>query len=301
MPMLSIKEAAKVASLAGGVYNGGSNTARANYPGLGMVSFDANPDLLEGGTAHTARKNYAFISQGTGQRAGQVLIGLRGSVLNDQDVDWGDAITDASFAPRLNASGWPVHAGFNAVAGSMMDDITAALPANPQEIHIVGHSMGGAVGTLVANKLSSRHRGLVRLYTFGSPRVGDIGFSMNLYRKMGNSIHRYYFPNDPVTWLPVFPFMHTTGGRRLAPLSKSFVDGGSHGEYFDAIDWDRTERDKRWFPNIGRPVQGDQQRAEKVHVKGTLIFLSEAAPQRHHENHGRRSSGPILMAIASGG
>jgi esterase/lipase len=75
-------------------------------------------------------------------------------------------------------------------------------------LHCIGHSLGGALATLVANKYSQCSHLKVNLYTFGSPRVfyglGDKLTNVNSYRVFNMS--------DPVPMLGPFPLMHYDGG-----------------------------------------------------------------------------------------
>ena len=81
-------------------------------------------------------------------------------------------------------------------------------------IHVVGHSLGGAVATLVAAKLARKDIP-VRLYTFGSPRVGIVGTHEALWRGIGTeNVYRVSHDLDPITLVGPFPYVH------LAPHAK---------------------------------------------------------------------------------
>lgn len=44
-------------------------------------------------------------------------------------------------------------------------------------LRIVGHSLGGALATHAAISLNNQGVSVDQLYTYGSPRVGDVKFS----------------------------------------------------------------------------------------------------------------------------
>ena len=75
----------------------------------------------------------------------------------------------------LCASGGMVHSGFSAAYEQISFEIerTLALPANKHKpLFITGHSLGGALATIAAKRISHQG-GIAACYTFGSPRVGD--------------------------------------------------------------------------------------------------------------------------------
>ena len=72
-----------------------------------------------------------------------------------------------------------VHLGFYSCFKSVQGDIDKFLKENDRakkKIVVTGHSLGGAVATLVAAYIKGTFHSDVMLYTFGSPRVGDANF-----------------------------------------------------------------------------------------------------------------------------
>lgn len=121
--------------------------------------------------------------------------------------DW---LTDANYAITLGASGTRVHSGFNRVFHDMKPAISGFLgrAGGIRRVHCIGHSLGGAIATLVADWLSNNGYS-VSLYTFGSPRVGIEGFATGITRKVGKAhIQRVCNSSDPVTMVPVWPYTH---------------------------------------------------------------------------------------------
>jgi hypothetical protein len=77
---------------------------------------------------------------------------------------------------------------------------------NVSRIHVVGHSLGGAVATLAAEQLALAGHS-VTLYTFGSPRVGYTNYANALRHIIGSdNIHRVYHETDMVSMVPIYPF-----------------------------------------------------------------------------------------------
>src|SRR5699024_9322989 len=110
---------------------------------------------------------FGYIAAGKGAHAGEVLVATRGTATR---YDW---LSNLNVAMQAGPGGTLVHAGFNEVWKSFAADVSAFLRGrNPSVVHCVGHSLGGALATLTADACSSAGIGELRLYTFGSPRVG---------------------------------------------------------------------------------------------------------------------------------
>lgn len=151
---------------------------------------------------------FGFIAEGEGTRRGEVLIATRGTAVG---YDW---LTNLNIGVQIGPGGQLVHAGFNQAWRSFRHEISTFMRGrNPSVIHCVGHSLGGALATLNADYLSTARAGEVKLYTFGSPRTGDMIFSRSLSRRVtpGN-IHRVHHRADPVPMIPLFPFSHVPAG-----------------------------------------------------------------------------------------
>lgn len=165
---------------------------------------DARFKGTSGGNLLRASSGFGFIAEGSGSRQGELLIATRGTVTA---LDW---VTDAMQPIRRSSTGYAVHAGFQTTFESFLPDLAKVLNSGtrPTVVHAVGHSLGGALATLVADYASSR--GIAtKLYTFGAPRAGFEEFSGNLIRNMGaENIFRVNSCADPVTMVPIFPFCH---------------------------------------------------------------------------------------------
>ncbi len=141
-----------------------------------------------------------------------VFIVFRGSTSANRYADW---VSNARLGLASSVGGTPVHLGFNHIFVSMKPTIERFLAGLPVRgrIHCIGHSLGGAIATLVADWLTARYGRRVALYTFGAPRPGTMRFATGLTRAMAaDAIHRVYHATDPVTMVPLFPFVHPPAG-----------------------------------------------------------------------------------------
>lgn len=135
----------------------------------------------------------------------------------------------ATWKAPLGKRGWPadwgsVHSGFldafSEVEPLLMIKLRE-LEGSDVPIWITGHSLGGALATLMAARvLRAEDEGLhVRLrgvYTFGSPRVGNAGFASKFeaeLRSHGVSAIRVRNDDDPVTAIPDALLGYTHVGR----------------------------------------------------------------------------------------
>lgn len=176
-----------------------SGAAVAGQSGMGMLA---------------KKSGFGMVVPGTGKFAGDVAVVCRGTAIGQ---DW---LSNLNAALAIGPGGLPVHAGFCRVYNSMKDEIVAALRGrNPTTIHVVGHSLGGAIANLFAMKFALERRANVCLYTFGAPRPGTGPFVSRMQSEMpfGN-IKRVYAMSDVVPMVPIWPFLHTPqnpGGLRV--------------------------------------------------------------------------------------
>jgi pimeloyl-ACP methyl ester carboxylesterase len=191
---------------------------------------------MEGGSRFTGssgplvfkkRTGFGLIAPGTGTRKSEVLIATRGT------ASVRDALTDMNAGLQKGPGGFAVHAGFNDSFNSFRQDIDTFLDKNGAigTVHCVGHSLGGALATLVADHLVASGVKNIKLYSFGCPRVGVKGFSRNLTSKLtSNNIFRAYHEADPVSMVPIFPFAHVpdTSISYLLPYNGMNISPAAH-------------------------------------------------------------------------
>lgn len=152
-----------------------------------------------------------------------IVLVFRGTQVDDfmaSVIDWA---VDAQFFPVLDGHFNLVHAGFLNAVREVWRDVAAhvadlqAKKARP--FWIAGHSLGAALATLAANLCGDEpnHLGLVGLYTYGSPRVGDGGFGARIpcpvWRLRNNS--------DLVTHVPLGLVFRHVG-------ELEFIDAAGH-------------------------------------------------------------------------
>ncbi len=124
-----------------------------------------------------------------------------------------DALTNIELTrvPLPNYPNAQVHKGFleqyKAIENSLFDAISNA-QRNPdgaiKQIHITGHSLGGALAQLAAFHISNRFiDAQITCTTFGSPRVGNHTFAKLLQNAVHDQI-RVTHEKDPVPNMPFF-------------------------------------------------------------------------------------------------
>lgn len=158
-----------------------------------------------GGYFINQRSGFGIAAPGKGSQYGKdALIVTRGT---KTALDW---YTDASVGICL-AEPATVHMGFLRTFHSMEKQLVRFFQnAGPfQRVHCIGHSLGGALATLVANWVARSGHGQPVLYTIASPRVGTRRFAEGLTSLIGaRNIHRVYHQTDVVPMVPVYPYRH---------------------------------------------------------------------------------------------
>ena len=72
---------------------------------------------------------------------------------------------------------------------------------NTKTVSVCGHSLGGAMAHLFALFVSHQHSKTVKLFTYGSPRVGGTSF-VKAWKSCSIEAHRFRNNNDVVTDVP---------------------------------------------------------------------------------------------------
>ena len=145
---------------------------------------------------------------GIGEYAGQAFIILKGT------ASLFDGLTDLNSGIKRCDTGGQVHQGFQDTFETFRPQLIKfqsklAKRTEIHTIHCIGHSLGGALATLTADWLSANCEITVKLYTFGSPRVGLTYFANNFTNSINpENIFRVHHKTDPVPMLPTWPFIH---------------------------------------------------------------------------------------------
>ena len=128
------------------------------------------------------------------QDRGVTIISIRGTD-NGKNV-----LTDLDARPFKDRKlGVQVHRGFRDASEKLKNDIIENVPLE-ENIILTGHSLGGAIAQILGLWFEDDAYE-VQIYTFGSPSV--------IIEQMWEDGHfRVYLENDPVPFLPPFPYMH---------------------------------------------------------------------------------------------
>lgn len=102
------------------------------------------------------------------------IVAVRGS---DEARDW---LTNIRLWYRHSPVGW-VHTGYFEAASALLEALEGRLDGRP--IYFAGHSMGGAVATLMAALAAASGASVAGLYTFGQPQVGLRSFNDQFRRR----------------------------------------------------------------------------------------------------------------------
>ena len=114
---------------------------------------------------------------------------------------------------------WPeqrVHRGFYRGYLSIRDELLGRISESNEQVLIVGHSLGGAVGVLAAVDVNFNLGKQIHLVTLGSPRVGNAAFIEACQRRIASHT-RLVHGWDPVPrhpW-PIWGYRHHTKARHI--------------------------------------------------------------------------------------
>jgi hypothetical protein len=155
---------------------------------------------------------------------------------------------DAIRVPLPGVPGVTVHRGFLDAFECCRAEIGAAVDANVPStlgLYITGHSLGGALAQIASAVLERDN--LAACYTFGSPRVGTVGFDLQVkcphYRVVNN-----WDLVPGVPW-PLFRgYSHTGDPRLLTPATRGR---------------EALRRDRRFFARL--VVQGCSTLSTELH------------------------------------
>jgi triacylglycerol lipase len=127
---------------------------------------------------------------------GQVVLAFRGT---DSIQTW---LADARVV-QVQDPAYPgkVHSGFAAAVELMWPGLRERLPAG-RPVWVTGHSLGGAMATLASVRLAGEGYPVPGVYTFGSPRVGDLDF-YDAYQAGNYRAYRVVNNDDIVPHVPL--------------------------------------------------------------------------------------------------
>ena len=111
-----------------------------------------------------------------------------------------NVITDIDIRPFYDKKlGSDLHRGFRDAAEKIRDEIIEN-HALEETIFFTGHSLGGAIAQIIGLWFQDDAYD-VQIYTFGSPKISNVNFGTD-------SHFRVFLKDDPVPFLPPFPYIH---------------------------------------------------------------------------------------------
>ncbi len=229
MTEISPKVASELALLA---YTIKGNKKKLLVPGAtkNHFKFDLNnvSEGTSGGFYWRETTGFVLIGQGHSQaHKGDHVITIRGT------ASLADALTDVTCHSKNSDTGSAVHTGFQTTFASFRDNLAEYMRQPEVQkstgvIHCVGHSLGGALATLVADWIKVTFNKTVYLYTFGCPRVGKKDFAIKSSARI-DKIFRCVHGADPVPKVPVWPFHHAPiNGTEYVSYRAQGIDLGAH-------------------------------------------------------------------------
>lgn len=112
-----------------------------------------------------------------------------------EPTEFNDIAADLKAWKSKSHTAGRVHDGFYDEVNKVWDQITKHNPDN-KAVYVAGHSLGGAMATICATRLSYRNP---ELYTYGSPRVGNSSWLRHNYAVCHK---RFVNNNDAVPRVP---------------------------------------------------------------------------------------------------
>ena len=129
------------------------------------------------------------------ENSDRIVLAFRGT----EPTEFSDIKADLKAWKRESETEGMVHQGFYDYLEKIWDTVENHInygKREQKELYICGHSLGGAMATLAASRLSKR---VVACYTYGSPRVGG-----SVWRDSQSFMHFRYVNNNDV--VPRVPF-----------------------------------------------------------------------------------------------
>ena len=140
----------------------------------------------------------------------RTLVAFRGS--EAQPIDW---IRNAEFTAEPGELGGSVHSGHHRALTEVWDDMELDIVRVGLPVVVTGHSLGAALATLAAARLTEANVTVNAVYTFGQPRIGKTDFQRAYDERLGTATFRFVNHIDLVTRVPFLTLGYRHIGRRM--------------------------------------------------------------------------------------
>jgi hypothetical protein len=140
---------------------------------------------------------------------------------------------------NLGARARDVHRGFEDAIGTVWTELSSALTpaAVARPLFIAGHSLGGALAIIAAERLLRERQVIASVYTFGAPRVGSSAFAESYNAcGLGDRSFRVIHGLDIVPSLPPSAFGFRHAGRMVVCGRGGRFDGSERPSERDCDD-----------------------------------------------------------------
>jgi triacylglycerol lipase len=115
------------------------------------------------------------------------------------------------------------HRGFLEALADIWDPlfaaVDAAMKAKERPLWVTGHSLGGALALLAAWRLQRSFIPVQKVYTFGSPMIGNAAAAEAFKSEFTDKIFRYVDEEDLVPLLPAFSLVANPYGHCLSEVA----------------------------------------------------------------------------------
>ena len=160
-----------------------------------------------------------------------LVVAFRGT---DQLADWA---TNLSFVPKSLLDGAWTHAGFEEALDRLWRPVLSTVQqvrGNNRTVWVTGHSLGGALAILAANRLTAAGIPVDGVYTFGQPLVAGESVAESLNKQFPN-YYRFVMHSDMVPSLGTLGAVHAGNLRYIDTLGNVHVSVDLRTSAMDGI------------------------------------------------------------------
>jgi triacylglycerol lipase len=159
----------------------------------------------------------------------QIVVGVRGTAAiiafaGTDPIVLADWITNFDVGTTRSGAA----KGFNVALEAVWSKLSGLLQGSlaGKTIFVTGHSLGGALAVLAAQRIEARKVNVRAVYTFGMPRVGDSNFAALYNQALGSRTYRLVHGDDvvPTVAPSELGFSHVGRYLRCARQSKFAAD-----------------------------------------------------------------------------